>query len=49
MTVADFIPTRDDIADFWGDAAVQPGAPIQTYPASETAPVQDTDVITCDL
>ncbi len=49
MTVTNFIPTQEDVAEFWGDAAVQPGEPLQTYPASETTPGQDTEVITCDL
>ncbi len=49
MTVAPFIPTQDDVADSWGDAAVQPGAPVQTYSKDVTTPAQDTEVITCDL
>jgi branched-chain amino acid transport system substrate-binding protein len=49
MTVAPMIPTQDDVAEFWGEAPVQPGAPVQTYAKEETTPGPDSEVITCDL
>jgi len=49
MTVAPLVPTGDDVADNWGDAAVQPGAPVQTYGKDETTPAADSAAIDCSL
>ncbi len=49
MTVAPVIPTREDAQQFWPNAAMQPGDPVEVFDMSQTTPGPDSDVITCDL